>query len=74
MSRESDSPEFSPTALLVYLFAGPQHEQSVSHLFFTHVTKLVMTVAVAVYALHEIIQPFGKLEIPCITVILMENV
>lgn len=35
---------------------------------------MVMTVAVAVYALHEIIQPFGKLEILCIAVILMENV
>lgn len=60
-------------SLLVYLLSEFQHEQSASHLFFAHKTKMMTTITVAVSALHEFVQLFGKLEGPCIVVILMEN-
>lgn len=70
MSRESDGPKFSsPLCLFI---SGLQHEQSASHLFFTRKTKMMMTVAVS--ALHSFVQPFGKLEGPCVVVVLMEHV
>lgn len=70
MSRELDSPEFSPL-LCLFMLAALQHEQSASHLI-AHKTKMMMTITVDVSALHEFVKRFGKLEGPYI-VILMEN-
>lgn len=56
------------------MLAVLQHEQSASHLFFAHKTKMMMTITVDVSALHEFVKWFGKLEGPYIVVILMENV